>query len=630
MSNTTNIIGLHSSTSYSHAQGYVPAQGFRLSADTANNLGYGIGRAIRGAFDGLWNTWQKMSTSEPTAREVAEQRNTMIYQGGLKECVKQLGPALANLQMNPRDLGALKKVEQLSTHFARYLKPSHQENLRQLQSKILKPLEHRVSAIAHLHIKNALSNWMPVFFQGNNAMKAQTERQRQSQMLQEFPASLTSPEEINQNYYHAYQLTDGARSIFSYLDARLSRLFSIFPAVSAEPVEPDERKVTVLEKDDQSLETARVDTAFIVYITTSEEQLGPASVIAIDADSNKIVANIESDYPLGAIAVTPNSHYAYVALKDGTINVIDTYNNSIVANVKVGAFPNRISITPDGLYAYVTIQSSANVSVIETSSNRVKNIIYVPGQLVLLDIAMTPNGLYAYVTSLVNRSVIVIETVNNTVLTTIDLDKYPYEIAITPDGLYAYVTCHSFGENSSNSISVINTSSNAVIATLPLGRNNYVDDDIAITPNGLYVYVTNRYNKSVIVIDTTNNTVLTTIGVDDPSGGIVVTPDGLYVYVLDLYSLTVINTTSNAVVAKISLKMRFGGIAITPTKIPIPKTENNTAFIIGLSCGGGAFIILLGAGVYLIARQLKKKEEEPAELNSLINPLSIQQKMVFI
>jgi hypothetical protein len=165
MSNTTNVTGLSSSISYHHAQGNASAHG--LSTDTANDLGYGVGKIIRGAFDNLWKTWQKVWILEPTAEEIANLRNYMIYKSGLTECVERLGPALANLRMNPNDLGALNKVEQLSDHYVRYLEPSHEENLRELQSRILKPLEERVSALARLHMKN-LSKWMPVFFQGNN------------------------------------------------------------------------------------------------------------------------------------------------------------------------------------------------------------------------------------------------------------------------------------------------------------------------------------------------------------------------------------------------------------------------------------------------------------------------------
>jgi hypothetical protein len=66
----------------------------------------------------------------------------------------------------------------------------------------------------------------------------------------------------------------------------------------------------------------------------------------------------------------------------------------------------------------------------------------------------------------------------------------------------------------------------------------------------------------------------------------------------------------------------------TPTHAPTKKED--TGLIIGLSCGGFVFITLLGVGGYLTSRWLKKKEEEPSESNSLLNPLSVQQKMIFL
>jgi YVTN family beta-propeller protein len=258
----------------------------------------------------------------------------------------------------------------------------------------------------------------------------------------------------------------------------------------------------------------------------------------------------------------------------------------------------------------------------------------------------------------------------------------PQGIAITPNGLYVYVT------NNDKTVSVINTTSNAVIATVNLAS---VSDPnfVAITPNGLYTYVAGY--EGIAVIETTNNTVLTTIGVGNPPSGITINPDGLYAYVANSRnnSISVINTTSNAVIATSNFNGSFDlyGIAITPDKIPIPTKAPTTAptpptrapthtptrsptpptnvptstptiaptraptstpthpptgtptnaptkkedigLIVGLSCGGAVFITLLGVGGYLTHRCLKKKEAPP-ESNSLINPLSKQQQMVFL
>ena len=588
MSNTTNINGLSSSLPYSPTPSNMPAQGFGFTANIANNLGYGIGRAIRGAFDSLWNTWQKMSTPAPCAEEIAQQRNYLIYQGGLKECVKQLGPALANLQMNPKDPGALKKVEQLSVHFARYLKPSYEENLRELQSKILNPLEERVSATAHLHLKKDLRKWMPVFFQGNNSINEKEQVERQSQVMQEFSVPFNSAFEMNcpqgadQSFYYPCQLANGVRSVCNYLDAGLSRLFSIFPAVSAKPVEPDKHKVTVFRRNNQHLAGAQVETAFIAYAASlyPPNPDGPGVIGVINTDNNKFVGRLTTVGYIMRMAITPNSSHVYMTdYPCRTVRVISTHNNKIVANVKVsGCF--AIAITPDGQYAYVTNKDNSTISIIKTASNIVETNISIPFSPD--DIAITPNGKFAYVTSQSGNSIIVIETTNNTVLTKIAAGEC-WGIAITPDGLYAYVA------NNDKTVSVISTNSNKVIATIQNLCNSSMNTPaIAITPNGLYAYVSCFKDKSVSVIRTINNTILTSIRVGNSPAGIAITSDGLYVYVAnyDDNTISVINTTRNRAVNTIILGNSNNSqgilqtIAITPDKIPIPiryPTANPTS-----------------------------------------------------
>jgi len=59
-----------------------------------------------------------------------------------------------------------------------------------------------------------------------------------------------------------------------------------------------------------------------------------------------------------------------------------------------------------------------------------------------------------------------------------------FGVAVTPDGKDVYVT-NLYGD------SVIDTASNAVVATVPEG--NY-DMGIAVTPDGKRVYVTNAHD----------------------------------------------------------------------------------------------------------------------------------------
>jgi YVTN family beta-propeller protein len=94
---------------------------------------------------------------------------------------------------------------------------------------------------------------------------------------------------------------------------------------------------------------------------------------------------------------------------------------------------------------------------------------------------------------------------------------------------------------------------------------------MAITPDGKRVYVGNTLSQTVSVIDTTTNAVVATVtGLHGPTG-IAVTQDGKSVYVADQDSasasgfVSVINTATNSVVATVKVKRAPFGVAIGPS-----------------------------------------------------------------
>src|SRR5438132_1091423 len=70
----------------------------------------------------------------------------------------------------------------------------------------------------------------------------------------------------------------------------------------------------------------------------------------------------------------------------------------------------------------------------------------------------------AYITNSSSNDVSVIDTDTNQVIATVKVGLTPAYVAITPDGSRAYVT-----NGGSGTVSVINTISNKVIATIPVG-----------------------------------------------------------------------------------------------------------------------------------------------------------------
>src|SRR5262245_44086556 len=77
-----------------------------------------------------------------------------------------------------------------------------------------------------------------------------------------------------------------------------------------------------------------------------------------------------------------------------------------------------------------------------------------------------------YVTSAGN-TVSVMDTATNTVVATVPVGAAPFGVAVTPNGAFAYVT-----NVSDNTVSVISAATNSVVATVPVGTNAF---SLAIT-----------------------------------------------------------------------------------------------------------------------------------------------------
>ncbi len=126
-----------------------------------------------------------------------------------------------------------------------------------------------------------------------------------------------------------------------------------------------------------------------------------------------------------------------------------------------------VTFTPDGVSAYFVDSDFQNVGVIDVAANEVKALVPISDPR---RVAITPDGAFAYVTS-GSDTVSVIDT-KTRAITSIQVGAGPQGIAITPDGAFAYLA-NSF----SGSVSVINTATNVVVDTIPVGSG---PDSVAI------------------------------------------------------------------------------------------------------------------------------------------------------
>lgn len=144
--------------------------------------------------------------------------------------------------------------------------------------------------------------------------------------------------------------------------------------------------------------------------------------------------------------------------------------------------------------------------------------------LALLALSGTALARDAFVTNSGSGSVSVVDTTTNAAIATIVVGKEPVDVAVTPDGTRAYVV-----NKGSNTVAVISTATLSVIANIVVGKE---PDGIAISPNGLYAYVSNFGGDSVSMIDLASESVpIGPIQVGKEPEGIAIAPDSRLAYV---------------------------------------------------------------------------------------------------
>lgn len=257
-----------------------------------------------------------------------------------------------------------------------------------------------------------------------------------------------------------------------------------------------------------------------------------------------------------------------VPLLSTTVSVINTKTNAIT-NLTVGNMPSGVAFNPAGTIAYVTnynhpgsVAGIGTVSVIDATTNTVTPTTITVGQGPAA-VEFNATGTTAYVVNYVSNTVSVIDVASSKVVKTINVGLKPDAIAINPAGTKAYV-----GNSLSGTISVIDLKTNTVTATITGLNEPY---NLSVTPDGKFLYAANSGQPgsglgvdTISVINTANNKIVATI--NDPNGtpsGIAVNPSGTFVYSTD-YTLpgktgtqfgvdgastvNVINTATNSIV----------------------------------------------------------------------------------
>ncbi len=162
----------------------------------------------------------------------------------------------------------------------------------------------------------------------------------------------------------------------------------------------------------------------------------------------------------------------------------------------------------------------------------------------------------AYLTDLNANTISVIDTATDTVIAQPDIGSNSYFAAgVLPNGNFAYI-----GAFNPTRVVVLDTLTHAVVATVPVDSQ---PQGIAALPDSSRIYVSNYNSDSVSVIDTASHTVIATVpGIPRPYG-IVASPDGAKVFVAGQgSSVAVIDTATNLVETTINVGAGAGAVTV--------------------------------------------------------------------
>jgi YVTN family beta-propeller protein len=201
-----------------------------------------------------------------------------------------------------------------------------------------------------------------------------------------------------------------------------------------------------------------------VWITVRGEDY----VLVLDAATYQEKTRIAVPPGPGMQIFSPDGKYGYVCSSfTPQTSVITVADHKIVATVKQESpFCPNIAATPDGMQVWFTLKDIGKVEVFDAHPPfKVLRILNTGPITNHVNFANTAKGIFAYVTVGGLNEVQVYKTSDFTKVATIPVGKLPHGIWPSGDGSMIYL-----GLENSDAISAINTATNKVVASVPIGQ----------------------------------------------------------------------------------------------------------------------------------------------------------------
>jgi len=378
-------------------------------------------------------------------------------------------------------------------------------------------------------------------------------------------------------------------------DAGLLTLVTLlrFLGISADPEQIRHRSRTVDGK--------RIMASGTVNVSEAQAALTATGVTVSGTEGTAISGGTVAPFTDATLNATTSDFTATINWGDGTTTAGTAVQHAEFSYRCVGAGAQRTRAHCHEGRATMSFQGKEN----KVMHSLLKQVLL--ATLFSLSSVGTVLAQHAYITNQNSNNVSVIDTATNTVIATINVGAAPYGVAVSPDGSKVFVAnAHS------NTVSVIDTGSNTVTGTANVGSN---PAGVAITPDGKKVYVANDASANVSVINTaTPNAVSSTVTLGTPGNpnpvGVAVSPDGSVAFVgggtpaQDSF-VYVIATATDTLTTKIDIGFNSGpyGIAFTPdgTKAYVGRQGFGDVAVINPATNAVTGSVATGSGATAVA-----------------------------
>jgi gliding motility-associated-like protein len=291
-------------------------------------------------------------------------------------------------------------------------------------------------------------------------------------------------------------------------------------------------------------------------------------------------------------SVGANSSIAQVNATIKALPVVNTVPNQTLASGSLTAPVNFTGNAP----AYQWVNSNHNIGIGAIGSGNIPSFTAVnsSANTVTARFTVTPAPAGFIFTSNANgNSVSMVNTGNNRVVATIPVGNGPYVSLVNPNQQEVYIS--SFYQNEMH---VLNALTGSIIATIATGND---PEYMTTNPDGSILYLVNVGDHTISVINTVTKQVTTTIQVGESPGLLIMSPDGMRLYVATYGNsgygpIYVINTSTNLVIATIAPTAAPSGIAFSPNggRVYITDLMNNSMSVINTATNAVIAIIPLG------------------------------------